>query len=236
VLRSTFITRKLGGLLIAIVLAGLIIYPMVFSLQYLSLGNGYIANPVSSSTGAVATTFNYTTANAYGFNALTSIPGVNSAVNNGNYILNFYVEPNVKAIAQADNCWPGQTSIATKGLIAGLSLGTGIGLPTGATGLFSAEIYDLAYLLVPVAPILKLASLIGNAVGYGSASSFPLPYSCVPSDALNTFFALLNSYGIIGIDSYLLPIINIIVTLSSVVGLSQLFGGDTSLAGLSRLV
>jgi hypothetical protein len=63
-----------------------------------------------------------------------------------------------------------------------------------------------------------------------------VPVSCSPNGALATFFALLNSYGLIGVISYFIPIINLIIMLTALIGLSGLFGGDTELAGLAKLI
>ena len=49
-------------------------------------------------------------------------------------------------------------------------------------------------------------------------------------------FMIMNAYGIIGIPAYWLPIMNLVITLSGIIGLSGLLGGDTSMAGLGNLV
>ena len=68
VLRATFFTRKIGGLLIAIALGAIIIFPTVYAIEYLTLGNGIPNLAVPSSVTALPE-------NAiYGFNDITYIP------------------------------------------------------------------------------------------------------------------------------------------------------------------
>ena len=101
VLRSTIFTRRIGGLLMAAAIAGLMIFPMVYAFEYLSIGNGI------QQTAVGGTSSNAVVANAiYGFNAVTALPGAG----NGNYVINFFVQPNIKTIANTLNCWPGGSS------------------------------------------------------------------------------------------------------------------------------
>ena len=217
ILRSTFLTRRIGGLLIAAALAGLLIFPMVYSFEYLAIGNG-MQQTVSSSSSP--TGYN----SIYGFNAVTSLPG-NTAVNNGNYVINFFVQPNIKTIANALNCWPGGAS--------GSILTYGTPVPPG---LWYSEMWDIFALALPGKSTWNAVKNLVSAAPLTSAPALELPVNCVPSAALNTFYALLNAYGLIGLDSYLLPLINLVIFITSVIGLSGLFGGDTELMGLSRLV
>ena len=217
ILRSTFFTRRIGGLLMAVALAGLLVFPMVYSFEYLAIGNG-IQQPVSGSSNP--TGYN----SIYGFNAVTSLPGT-PGVNNGNYMINFFVQPNVKTIANSLNCWPGGAggSILTYGV-------------SVDPGLFKAERADIVALMLPGKSTWNAVKNLVSGAPLTSAPALELPVNCVPSAALNTFYALLNAYGIIGLDAYLLPLINLVIFITSVIGLSGLFGGDTELAGLSKLV
>jgi hypothetical protein len=215
ILRSTFFTRRIGGLLIAIALAGLLVYPAVFAFEYTALGNGV---PSAAGTTNSVTGLNST----YGFNAITPLPGATSTVGNSipsNYIVNFFVEPSIKGITTYYGCWPS---------------GTVLGVTTH--GLLGSEAVDIGTLLLPLASVISSVRYItGFALG-SATPSFPLPIACTPSGAISSFFALLNAYGIIGLSSYLIPIVNLIITVSSIIGLSELFGGDTSLAGLSSIL
>ena len=66
--------------------------------------------------------------------------------------------------------------------------------------------------------------------------SFYLPSYCPPAAAVDTLYTLMDEYGVISVSAYFLPIINILIVLTGIIGLSGLLGGDTQLAGLSRLV
>lgn len=239
VLRSTLFTRRIGGLLIAIALAGLFIYPTVLSLEYLSLGKGF------TSTLSQANAGNYNA--TYGYNVITSLPATpNSIWPNagntmaGNYVINYFVEPNIHAIAWTYNCWPnlgGKPVLSSPNAYVG-SLVTGSTSTSIPSGLSNGEGIDIGYLLVPLTSVLTLAKYtaqLGDSAELGSPA-FNLPAYCRPTDALSTFFALLDSYGIIGVIAFLIPLINIVVTMSSIVGLSGLMGGDTELAGLAKLL
>ena len=101
--------------------------------------------------------------------------------------------------------------------------------------MFASEAGDIYSLLLPGIGIWNSLKNIYSVANYGMPA-IDLPVNCKPQAALNTFFALLNAYGLIGIDAYLLPLINLVIFITSVIGLSGLFGGDTELAGLSKLV
>ncbi len=197
-LRATFFTRKIGGLMIAVALGAIIIYPAVFSLEYLAMGNG------------LSTGYNST----YGFNSITSLPGQN----NGNYALNFFVQPNMASVLN-DN-------------------GNGCYV-SGSAPISTLEGADISYLLIPFSSVFS--GIVGSFGSFiSSVPSFYLPYpglsSCSPSEASALVFRVTEAYGIAGVTAYFLPIINIIITLSAIIGLSGLIGGDVSLAGLSRLI
>ena len=192
ILRATFFTRKIGGLLIAVAIASVLILPAVFSMEYLSLGNGVPAYAPS----------------AYGFNPTTSLPARSGS---GNYILNFFVEPSIGAIATHNGCYP---------------------IINGYPTILGSELADVAITFVPFASILLPA--VGHFLS--SPSNFYLPVGCGSSNLLHTLFDSLNLYGIIGITAYFMPLINMLIFLSAIQGLSGLMGGDTSLGGLRNLI
>jgi hypothetical protein len=161
-------------------------------------------------------------------------------VTTGNYVINFFVTPNMQQIAEANNCWPKVSTAgsvvallnpATAGFGASTLLGVGASSP-----LATAETADIFYLLNP---LTNVGSAIGQLVSAGvtlSSGTFFLPAYCPSQGALATNLEMLNAYGIIGVTSYFLPIINLIITLSAIIGMSGLMGGDTTLEGLSRFV
>ncbi len=225
VLRATPFTRKIGGLLMAVGIGVVLIYPTVFAFEYLSVGNG-----LASAIGSVQGTVGETISQAYGFNSITSNsitmidyspPGSTTPQP---YIPNFFIEPSIKRIAQHYNCWP----------------------PGGEViGPFGAEVADTEKMLLPfnnmIAFITQLISGSAPSISFASIPSAiesigALPYSCSAQDTEGLAFAMFNAYGIIGMAALLLPLINVMVTITAIAGLSGLFGGDTGLAGLTKLV
>jgi hypothetical protein len=146
----------------------------------------------------------------YGFTPATSIyPSMDS---NGHavipYTINFFVQPNMKEIISTNGCWP-------------------------SGGLEAGEIADIATLLIPGESILT--GIISSIFVYQAPTVY-VPEYCPPPQALSIFFELLQAYGLMGISIYLLPLLNIVILLTAMRGLSGLMGGDTELAGLARLI
>lgn len=105
--------------------------------------------------------------------------------------------------------------------------------------LIPAEAADIFYLLNPITNVgsgllqlLKAPSSISS----GQSNPYFLPAYCPPTGAVATTMEMLNAYGIMGVTSYFLPIINLVMTLSAIIGMSGLLGGDTTLEGLSRFI
>ncbi len=168
-----------------------------------------LANP-NSSLANLGTT--------YGFNPLTSI--YPSSTPSGTkiipYTLNFFVQPSMAQIINDNGCWPGGYS------------------GSHDNGLFGAEVEDTVFFWIPGASLL---SGIASTVFSGYPSIFlPSNLQCGPPQVLQIFFELLNAYGLMGIDIYILPLLNIIIALTAMRGLSGLMGGDTELAGLARII
>jgi hypothetical protein len=254
ILRSTPFTRGVGGFLIAVGIGVVLFYPLTFAMEYLALGGG---------TGTTAIITENT---IYGYNAVTTIPGntllcpgnygttpqcycagctaacdpsnfnpicVNpdgsknnlapscmpegfigppSSYPSCNYTVNFFVQPDLKGVINHYNCWP-------------------------HVPLFVAELGDIGAMMVPFWSVYgTVVSLISNGQQPNYVPDMDLPYECRQSDAYSTFSALLQSFGLIGMTTYLLPIINLIITISAVLGVSGMLGGDTSLAGLSKFL
>ncbi|MEM0149810.1 MAG: hypothetical protein QXW10_02865 [Candidatus Micrarchaeaceae archaeon] len=184
ILRASFFTRRVGGLLIAMSLAATIFFPFVMLLEYSSLSNISAISPIGANSIPTL-----------------SIPG---------YKLNYYVFPNIKNIASANSCYPYDNS---------LSLG---------------EIGAAAPYLVP---FLGLGFGVAYAL-LGFVSYIPSIYwvGCTPSNALNTVLTFVNAYGVMSVAGFILPLINILLSFSILVGISASLGGDTNLLGIGRLV
>jgi len=173
-LRATPFTRRLGGLLIAIAIAAVLIYPTLFAMELLSV-SGTQSNP-----------FNF---------------------------------PSAQLIAEGvqNGCWPAGGSLLTQ------------------------ESVDIAYLSSIGAPLSTVWTAISGSqagiqdIAFAYAPNSFIPLTCTPTAALNTVFDLFNAYGELGVTGFFLPILNLIITLAAVRALSGLLGGDTDLAGLSKL-
>ncbi len=234
ILRASFLTRRLGGLLIAIALASVIIYPTIYLFEYVSLTcpttgscsrmpitgaptTSILGSPPSPSSPSVIPVL-YLNGTPPGDSSCPRFtdkgtPCVDYAKN-----INFYVFPNAESIINYYGCWP---------------------IPFGSSGgsnLLQQELLDAGSYLVPgYSQYLALTALIGNV--YQSVPKF-LTYNlgCDPKEVINTLFGLEQMYGIISVIGIVLPILNILLTLASLKGLSSLFGGDTFLLGLGRLI
>lgn len=233
--RATPFTRKIGGLFIAIALGIVLIYPSVFALEYVAngIGNGTASVVGSAASALIALPQGQATlGQIYGFNSITGNSLLTVDYSNSStaptvpsnpaktYMANFFVIPKVPLIAEHFRCWPDVL---------------------GHTSMAGAEILDTASYMVPVVAQLRLLiPLIGGAFSgsaiTGSLSHILVPYSCNAQDLTNMAFALYNVYGLTVVAVMLLPLFNIIITLTAIIGLSGLFGGDTDLAGLSKLV
>ncbi len=229
ILRATMFTRKIGGLLIAVAIGAVFFYPVVFSLQYLVLGNGLtnvqgFGNVLSTNPSSLSSIYGYNTLTTSALTKLPAYPCTGSASYNlatgaitgypscSTYTPNFYVLPNVTAIANYYGCWP----------------------PSGnSQGAIAAETTDIQQSMV-TSPLSLILSLLA-----GPASSYPILFTspqCTPPEAEAMLFSLVNSYGMYGINAYFLPILDLLITISAIIGLSGLLGGDTELAGLSKLI
>ena len=199
ILRATPFTRRLGGLLIAVAIGAVLIFPTAFAIEFLS------ANSASS----------YTTCQSF-------------ANGNYSYPLSFFSMPNAYLIGAENNCYPW----------------------FGLAGTELADIIEAHFPLITI--ISDLGQIIWGIVCHFfssipgcSGSSLPgslvIPElqvypSCNLQNGQQTLFDLTQAYGTIGVTAYFLPILNILLTISFIIGMSGLLGGDTGLAGLSRLV
>jgi len=227
VLRATPFTRKVGGLLIAIAIGGILFYPTIVSMEYLA---------------------SYNTSYTSGFYQNNV-----AFCNNGQYTYNenFFQLPSIQGIAQDCNSWP------TLGLLPTEALDTIIvSLPTYVAFTFiDGFINALGQIFYDIFTAnFNFGGWIQDIIN-GAQQGLSGPYSYqnmfaylnmfgLPSGGPNTptsgaegmLFGILQEYGIIGVSSYFLPILNLLITLSAIRGLSGVLGGDTSMAGLSRLI
>jgi len=92
ILRASFLTRRVGGLLIAIAVTGLLIYPTMFLIQYNALNSLQGSSPIGASS--------LPNLQLVGYN-----PATKQTINYDKNI-NFYVFPNAYFIIYQAGCWP----------------------------------------------------------------------------------------------------------------------------------
>lgn len=125
---------------------------------------------------------------------------------------NFYVFPSVAKIANYHGCYVE----AAGGTLAG------------------EEILDSAKIAITLG--------LGAALSYGGFVAAPpslsgvLATPCVPGAAIATSLDLIGVYGLMSIAGFILPMLNILIVIAGIKNLSYLFGGDTDLAGIGKLV
>jgi len=218
ILRATPFTRKLAGLLIAIGIGVVLIYPTVFALEYITLGSG-VGNAFAPSGATSGSSVTANIATVYGFNTLydpsgiTFIPANADPSSNTPYQLNFFVMPSMKVAMQHTGCW----------------------LPQGYS-LLTAEGYDLLWLTLKSVFLTAAAFQVSSFYSGSLPTLFQIPVQCTPANAINSLIMSVNIYGVTGISAFFIPVINLIITLSAVLGLSGMFGGTTKLFGLEKLI
>lgn len=210
-LRSVFLTRRLGGLFIALAVAFVLFYPAIFSIEYITLDSSVTSVPTLA-VGGSALIANVVNAS----DPSQQLEGSNYNISH----LNFFVQPNLEDIAKSTSCWYGY----------GGSL-----ISKEGSDIITLDSYGTLASMVSVA-YGGLTGAIYHNNKYSSTFSYLSGFGCNENEALETLFLSYDAYGITGISAYWLPILNIIIVLAGVKGLSGLLGGDTELAGLGRLI
>lgn len=223
VLRSIVFTRKIGGLLMAAAVVGVAIFPIIYTIEYAVLQGGGNSIPI---IGTNPTGLPRLTLLGKDF---TNPPGSSGDWNSAPYIiydtgaLNFYVFPKIKFVLFQDGCWPTYANLPPP-------LGDGHRHATDLTG---EELYDSSVYLDPFYPG---GGWTGAVLGTFVTRLPVVPTMCTPDAAIQSAFDLTNIYGVIAIAGYVLPLLNVLIALSALKNVSALFGGETELVGIGRLV
>jgi len=93
ILKASMFTRRVGGMLIGIVIGGLIIFPIIFLMEYASLNNATLG-PIGASPNTIPI-----------FTMNGVLPNGETIVYNSNAI-NFFVFPNATNIVKYYGCYP----------------------------------------------------------------------------------------------------------------------------------
>jgi hypothetical protein len=210
IMRSIIFTRKIGGLLIAIAIGGLIFLPLIYSIEYLSLANGVP---------------NYTSLQSeYGFNSISPIPSRAGSISPP-YQLNFFIMPSVQGIATYAKC---PTSI----------LWAATNASSWHPDFLAYELTDIAALHTPIGSLSYVTGSLLKQMGVTPNDYEPsyLVVYCGSKSVLTFVYQSYNLYGIDTVVAWMLPLLNLGIVFAGVRAVSGLMGGDTSLAGLSKLV
>ena len=147
----------------------------------------------------------------------TLVPACPNKTNNICFIkknLNFYVFPNIKDILNLYFTWPAGGSLLSFEaifIIPGISTATSV-----------------------INAIASFTSLLsGNFIGSFPSFSY---YYVNPTHTIAAILALINVYAIEAVTGFILPIFNILILISSIIGISKLLGGEGSILGLSRFI
>ena len=57
-----------------------------------------------------------------------------------------------------------------------------------------------------------------------------------PYNAINAALALINLYGVVFVLGIVLPVINVMIAIAMVQSTARLFGGDTNILGIGKLI
>ncbi len=211
ILRASFFTRKAGGLLIAIVIVAIILYPLLNLFEYASLSNT-LSSPIGASKIPAFTLKGQAPCSLTSLFTGCGIKNPAPVIDYTDTKLNFYVLPNLEYVLNLDGCWP----------------------PAGNVFLSDALIAG-AYSIPGYATFLAIKDIIGAFVS--SLPSPPIPwFSCNPGNAIQSIVDLAKFYGMVFVTTVLLPVLNILILLSGVKNISSLLGGDTRILGLGKLV
>jgi len=157
ILKASMFTRRVGGMLIGIVIAGLIIFPIIFLMEYAALNNATLG-PI----GASPNTIPVFTMNG---NTLTG----HYVVYNSNTI-NFFVFPNATNIVNYYGCYPGNIYLSELSISAYFML-PGVGLYNllayGIGGAVTGSLPNIPFTVVSCQPQNALTLIFNFADLYG---------------------------------------------------------------------
>lgn len=183
ILSASSITRKAGGFLIAFVLAAIIIFPLIFLMEYSTLNSNTI-----SPIGATSYPSVYLTGKDLNSNIVTyDKTGIN-----------FFVFPNAEYVINNDGCWPHGGLISQELLVIGAYGLPGYGLILGIINTFgsltgsSPSVLPIPYFnCTPQNSINTIFSLI-NLYGMMSVLGIIFPL-------INIFIGITATIGISGL-------------------------------------
>ncbi len=140
--------------------------------------------------------------------------------------VSFYSYPDAVGIISLYTCYPNDP--------------TGTIIPTEFDIISSALVQSA---LLPVTGLLALISNSGNLQANPLVDFFlgqSVGGSCLskvgPHNVAAALTSLVNMYGLITVSAFIIPILNFLILLSAMTGISSLIGGETTIIGLSRFI
>lgn len=70
----------------------------------------------------------------------------------------------------------------------------------------------------------------GTGIGWGDWSCFE------PQNFASATEELFNVYGVMAVTGFILPMLNVLIALSAILGISGMLGGDTNIVGIARFI
>ena len=218
ILRATFLTRRAGGLIMAIAVSMALIYPLMYVLEYSAFANLNLSPLGAGMTASGATANPLLDMPLYESQPNAGLLSGSSIVTYGSSGLNFFILPNAKEVIDRYSCMPPTD-------------------PTGVPNLLGGE---TAAALLYLAPGLSFASTLTAAIsGFGGGLGVVPSISalgCSPNNAINAALALINLYGVVFVLGIVLPVINVMIAIAMVQSTARLFGGDTNILGIGKLI
>ena len=260
---TNIFTRRIGGLLIAIVISSMLIYPTIFLFEYSSLNNIGNLQPYGASsipnlalcgapigatvyvtptlTGAPNTgVFCYTEANQLplGYIYKVTLPDQYS-----NMVPTVYSTLPSNTLVPACPNKTNNICFIKKNLnfyvfpnIKDI-LNLYFTWPAGGSLLSFEFIFIVPGVSTATSVVNAIASftslLSGNFIGSFPSFSY---YYVNPTHTIAAILALINVYAIEAVTGFILPIFNILILISSIIEISKLLGGEGSILGLSRFI
>ena len=139
--------------------------------------------------------------------------------------LSFYIFPSAAGIINLYSCYPSGTNILvpTEVEILGSTVADNFVMPFSfIVSLFFANSANT-----------QSSALLSPFYGYGGGSCMA---KVGPRNLSAAYTALVNMYGIITVSGFIVPIINLLIMISAMTGLSSMIGGETTIMGLSRFI
>ncbi|MHB1830056.1 MAG: hypothetical protein ACYCO0_01555 [Candidatus Micrarchaeaceae archaeon] len=283
ILRTIPFTRRAGGLIIAATVAGIILLPTIYLIEYGALYNLQSQPFIGSSlipgmalcgfgqvsgSGSNSVLFCYTSATklqtSYIYKGLQplgypqtlsscktvadgTLPQTQSTSRNPKTLqpipgpqsnpfnvqppcyvkkdLSFYIFPSAADIINFYSCYPSAPNILvpTEAEILGSTVADNFVMPFSFIfSLFSSNSANT-----------QASSLLSPFYGYSGGSCMA---KVGPHNLVAAYTALVNMYGLITVSGFILPIINLLMMISAMTGLSSMIGGETTIMGLSRFI